>query len=89
MVFAEFQVESTGWNGKDFSGPKKPVPRLGSDGVLKLDSRLNRQSMFRKARERAKLIPGVIGFILYQGTSFSTAKPITNFIALCQSTTHE
>ena len=41
MLFAEFYHESTGWNGKDFSGPVELMPACGSDSVYKLDGRLS------------------------------------------------
>jgi hypothetical protein len=39
MIYAQFYHRSTGWNGKDFSGPVQSIPLLGSDGVLKMDGR--------------------------------------------------
>jgi hypothetical protein len=82
MVFAEFQKLSTGWNGKDFSGPKEPIPALGSDGVFILDARKSRSNMIEDARKRAELLKPVhsdyIGFKLFVGRTFSDCKPLGN-----------
>lgn len=80
MVFAEFQVMSTGWNGRDFSGPAVPVPALGSDGVFRLDRRKGLDRQVRDARERMEslraLHPGYVGFRLFAGTSYSDCRPL-------------
>lgn len=79
MVFAEFQKLSTGFNGKDFTGPKTHVPYLGSDGVFKLDARLTYPNLVAKARERAEKLNGCTGFVIHRGQRFSDGKPIGPF----------
>ncbi len=77
MVFAEFQKLSTGWNGTDFSGPKTPIPALGSDGVYILDGRKNRAGQIDEVRQRLKVMnnPHIIGFVIHRGRSFTDSKP--------------
>ena len=80
MIFAEFQKLSTGWNGKDFSGPNVPIPALGSDGVCILDARKSRANMIADVRKRAEELktvnPGLIGFKLFKGRTFSDCRPL-------------
>jgi hypothetical protein len=52
-VFAEFYINSTGWNGTDYSGPVKLVPHLGSDGYLPLDGRLSIHNLHHAAQSAA------------------------------------
>ncbi len=90
MVYAEFQKLSTGWNGTDFTGPKTPIPMLGSDGVYILDGRNNRARQIADAHKRvaalSKLHPYIIGFIIHEGRSFTDSKPKTEMIP-CQTPT--
>ena len=83
MIYCEFQKWSTGWNGNDFSGPKEPIPVLGSDGVLVLDGRKTRCNQITDCKKRAirlKSVKGdcIIGFKLWSGQSFTISKPINN-----------
>jgi hypothetical protein len=81
MVFAEFQKWSTGWNGRDYSGPKQPIPMLGTDGVFVLDGRKSIGRQLEDAQARIKqlsgLYPGIIiGFKLFSGSSFLNCSPL-------------
>jgi len=78
-VFVEFYHESTGWNGVDFSGPVKLIPKCGSDSVAIMDGRWSRSTMVRKAREIAKQrkLPA---FRLCAGARFDNAKPLTEVV---------
>lgn len=63
---AEFYHPSTGWNGRDFSGPVQLIPACGSDSILPLDGRLSLSSCARLARETC-LRRGFQGFTLHAG----------------------
>lgn len=80
MVYVEFQKMSTGWNGRDYSGPKEVIPALGSDGVYVLDGRNRPSTWVADARKRANVIaatsPGIVGFKLHRGRTFSDSRPI-------------
>ena len=84
MVFAEFQVWSTGWNGTDYSGPKKPVEALGSDGTYVLDGRKTQINQISDARKRAQSLikmhgyRHIIGFKLFCGPKFTNARQVGN-----------
>jgi hypothetical protein len=87
MIFAEFQKNSTGWNGKDHSGPVVPVPALGSDGVYICDGRKTLDNQIYDAKERARslnknLNQGIIGLIMHRGPKFTSAKAIGKFIPI-------
>jgi hypothetical protein len=84
MIFAEFQIESTGWNGKDFSGPKTLVPMLGSDGVFRCDGRKCLRNQIEDAKTRAKQIPHVKGLKMFRSHDwrYTNGKPITGIIPI-------
>lgn len=75
MIFAEFYHESTGWNGRDFSGPVKLVPACGSDSVAVIDGRLGPARRNALARDicRAR---GFKGFTINSGESFTRSQSI-------------
>ena len=75
MIFAEFYHDSTGWNGKDFSGPVKLIPACGSDSVLPIDARLNVIRAAGMAREVCKR-RGYKGFTLNAGESYTRNRAI-------------
>jgi hypothetical protein len=81
MIFASFYHNSTGWNGKDFSGPVKLIPRCGSDSVFQLDGRKSLWRQIRDARERAAKVPYVKGFRIEAGT-YRESRPLTGIIQL-------
>lgn len=81
MVYAEFQKWSTGWNGTDYSGPKEPIPALGSDGVMRMDGRWGPERRIIEARKRAEQLNAslgkqIIGFKFFAGRSFSDSRPM-------------
>jgi hypothetical protein len=80
MVFAEYQKLSTGWSDetKDYTGPKVPVPALGSDGVYHLDARKALRNLIADARRNGRkmneqLQKGFVGFRLLRGERYSDA----------------
>ena len=81
MVYAEFQKMSTGWNGTDYSGPKEPIPALGSDGVMLMDGRWGPERRIIEARKRAEQLnaginKGIVGFRFMTGRSYSDSRPL-------------
>lgn len=58
-VYVKFWHKSTGWNGKDFSGPAKLIPACGSDSEMPLDARYSMGNLCQSAREIAKKLEGV------------------------------
>lgn len=87
MIYAEFQKLSTGWNGTDFSGPKEPIPALGSDGVFILDGRERIDRGIEKAKAQARILnrdlnKGIVGLVIHSGRSFTDSKPIGKYITL-------
>ena len=82
MVYAQFFCDSTGWNGKDFSGPVKLVPLCGSDGVFHLDGRKTLDNQKLDAEKRIKSLNlslklNVKGFQIMRGQKYTTARPLT------------
>ena len=73
MRFAEFYHLSTGWNGTDFSGPKKPIPACGDRSVLILDGRWNESRAAHEARIACRA-RGYIGFTLHAGEAFTRSR---------------
>lgn len=87
MVFAEFYQWSTGWNGQDFSGPKKPIPMCGSDSIFSCDGRKTLRNQINDAVKRARSIQhlhgnGIIGLIMRRGERLNQSKAITKYISL-------
>ena len=86
MIFAEFQHDSTGWNGKDFTGPVTLIPCCGSDGVFKLDARKSLANQIEDAHKRVAVLNAsrvaVKGFRIFRSPSwrYSAGKPITEII---------
>ena len=80
MRFAEYYHESTGWNGRDFSGPKKLIPACGSDSVLCLDGRLSLRNCIGVATIGQSHRRDYLAFRIMAGRSFSDARPLTNLI---------
>ena len=76
MRFAQFYHWSSGWNGKDFSGPVKLVEACGSDSVLHLDGRWAlhtcRGEAARVARQR-----GYEAYRIMSGPRYSDARALT------------
>lgn len=75
MQFAEFYHPSTGWNGKDFSGPVTLIPACGSDSVLVIDGRFSRARANAEAR-RVCLARGWNGYTLNAGETFTRSRVI-------------
>lgn len=73
MIYAEFYHESTGWNGRDYSGPVKLIPACGSDSVAVFDGRWSRAHCVREARDICAK-RGRNGFTLNAGESFTRSR---------------
>jgi hypothetical protein len=81
MRYAEFYHDSTGWNGKDFSGPVTLIPACGSDSVLTFDGRWNMARCCDAARARITALnkalgKGYKGFTINAGESFTRSNTI-------------
>lgn len=75
MRYIQFLQLSTGWNGKDFSGPKKLIPACGSDGVRIVDGRWS-LAHIRNFAERETKRRGYHGFEVWAGQSFTRSQRI-------------
>ena len=75
MLFAEFYGPSTGWNGKDFSGPIKLIPRCGNSSVAVLDGRLRPAAADAIAKEIC-IARGHGGYTINRGVSFTQSRVI-------------
>ncbi len=88
MVFAEFQGWSTGWNGKDFSGPRTMIPICGSDGTFRCDNRKSLVNQIAEARKRAEalqnVVSGIVGLRMFRSPSWrlTEGKPITEILPI-------
>lgn len=60
---------------------KKPIEACGSNGVLILDARCSTQFKLDVAEVTCKK-RGFVGYRIYQGVSFSSAKPISEYRGL-------
>jgi hypothetical protein len=88
MVFAEFQILSTGWNPekKDFSGPKVPIPMCGSSGCYRLDARKTLENQMNDARQQignlTAVAPHIVGYRIFRSPNerWSEGKPVTDVI---------
>lgn len=64
IYFVQYFHLSTG-----YSGPKKTIHRLGSDGVMELDGRLHLSNMRIRAEEEAKRRgKDICGYEIHHGT---------------------
>lgn len=50
-MYAQLWHPSTGWNGRDFSGPVKLIPDVGSDSVVYFDGRWGMERCIFHARK--------------------------------------
>lgn len=73
MRFAAFYQLSTGWNGTNFSGPKRPIEACGDRSVLILDGRWNEATAAHYARVECRK-RGYVGFTLNAGESFTRSR---------------
>lgn len=64
--YANFWYPSTGWNGKDFSGPVKLIPGCGDNSYLRFDGRWSVERCAAEAR-RVCIARGHNGFTLHSG----------------------
>lgn len=76
MRYIQCFHESTGWNGKDFSGPVELIPKCGSFAVAVLDGRLvlPRQIAEGYALAKRERAPA---FQIWAGRSFSDSRPVS------------
>ncbi len=68
MRFAQFYRPSTGWNGRDYTGPVTLIPACGSDSILYIDGRFSDATAKRLARETCEK-RGFNAFTLHAGAS--------------------
>lgn len=85
MTYAQFYHDSTGWNGKDYTGPVDLIEMCGSDGVYVLDGRNARITQKIDAENRARILnqslnKGIKAYKIMEGRSFSDSKPVTGLI---------
>lgn len=73
MIYADYYHESTGWNGKDFTGPVRLIASCGSDGVLVMDGRWSLTRQIAEAT-RVGLKRGHKGFKLCAGRTFCDSR---------------
>jgi len=66
----QFFHDSTGWNGKDYSGPVKLIEACGSDSVAILDGRFGLARQHEEARRILALRPKYKAYQLRVGSSF-------------------
>jgi hypothetical protein len=83
MRFAQFYHESTGWNGRDFSGPVRLIEACGSDGVAIFDGRFSLSRCVQEARDYAAkmnrpdgLNKKFKGFTIEAGERFTTSRTV-------------
>ena len=83
-TFVDFYAPSTGWNGRDYSGPKTLIRALGSDGYCPLDGRLGLPELHRAAREKLaglqkSVRPYYAGYQLMRG-EIRNAVPLSGIV---------
>lgn len=77
--FAEMWGPSTGWNGTDFSGPVKLIPRCGDRAVVILDARTSEDTQRFHAAEHARR-HGYPAFRIMAGERFTDGRPVTKVL---------
>ncbi len=80
MVYAQLYGNSTGWNGRDFSGPVQLIELCGTDQVIHLDGRRHLSGMHADAKAKIlkRLNPHLVkGYQLMRGRSYTDSKPIS------------
>jgi len=82
MRFAVFHKLSTGYVAGSipprFDGPAKPIPALGSDGVMRFDGRYSLRHCAALARTACRK-RGFIGFTIEHGESFTRSREARPF----------
>jgi hypothetical protein len=73
--YIQFWHNSTGWNGKDFSGPILPIEACGDRSIIIMDGRVNLMTTIITARVECKK-RGYIGFSIYRGESIREMREI-------------
>jgi hypothetical protein len=92
MIYAELYGKSTGWNGKDFSGPVTDIPLTGSDGIVYLDGRKRRDNQIADVKARIQKHirkDQITGFIIRAGRSLlEKGRELTPFIKVGKHAHH-
>jgi hypothetical protein len=70
MYYVQLYEYSTGWNGKDFSGPKTLIKKCGTDSVARLDSRLAYYKLCKQAEGIARQ-RGAAAYAVFRARDFS------------------
>lgn len=65
-MYAQLWHPSTGWNGKDFTGPVKLIPDVGSESVVYFDGRWGERRRIEHARSEC-VKRGRNGFSIQSG----------------------
>lgn len=76
MTYAKLYVLSSGWNGTDHNGPKKPIEMLGSDSIVYLDGRKHFNNLVADVHNKiAKSIKKdqIVGFQIIKANSLRDA----------------
>ena len=76
----QFFHDSTGWNGKDYSGPVKLIEACGSDSVAILDGRYGRARQHDEARRILALRPKYNAYQLRGGSSLLNSRNMSEVI---------
>lgn len=76
MIYAQFYHESTGWNGKDFTGPVRLIPECGSDSVIILDGRWSLARQISEAT-RVGLQRKAKGFTICAGRTYCDSREVS------------
>jgi hypothetical protein len=82
MLFAEYYHLSTGWNGTDYTGPKVPIRKCGTDGILYLDGRYGLTRAINEAAKFGRRLPDVTGFVIRRGPRLDNARDLTTYVTL-------
>lgn len=72
MIYAQFYQDSTGWNGKDFSGTVKLIEACGDRSIIILDGRNGLATHVSLARSECEK-RGYKAFSIHRGESFTSS----------------
>lgn len=75
MRFAQFYHRSTGWNGRDCTGPREAIPKCGSDSVLPFDGRWGMARCLEAARVACHTY-GHVGFTVEEGETYTRSRVV-------------
>jgi hypothetical protein len=73
--YIQFWQDSTGWNGRDFSGPVVPIEACGDRAIIIMDGRCNLRSAIDTGHTEC-IKRGYIGFSVYRGDNIRSMREI-------------